>query len=341
MRDTPIKRIMITGGAGFIGSHLVRNILDGVYAELVDAHVVVVDLLTYAGNVDNLPSSSHKSRLTFAHEDVCDSRRIEPLMRDCDVVIHLAAESHVDRSITGWAHEFVTTNVLGTQVLLDLARRCGVRRFVHVSTDEVYGSIKLGRYTETAPLNPSSPYSASKAGAEHIVSAYAHTHNLDAVITRGANTYGPNQYPEKLIPRFITRLLSNHTVPLYGDGRHVRSWLHVSDHCHGIVRALTRGKTGQAYNIRGTSELSNRQLTELLVKLCDVDRDRITYVADRPGHDYRYAISGAKSYDELGYEPTVELEHGLRSTIHWYREHRDAWLPIAEADWRHDEHTKS
>lgn len=332
MTSERIKKIMITGGAGFIGSRLVRGILRDEYDELVGAHVVVVDLLTYAGNVENVPNPMSEPRLTFAHEDICDVSRVEPLMRDCDVVVHLAAESHVDRSIDGGAREFVTTNVLGTQALLDAALRCGVRRFVYVSTDEVYGSIPLGSFSEIDPVNPTSPYAASKTAGEHLVRAYARTYDMNVVITRGANTYGPYQHPEKLIPRFITRLLTGRTVPLYGDGHHVRSWLHVRDHCDGIYRALVTGKSGATYNVRGHDELSNRQLTEMLIQLCGADWSYVTRAPDRLAHDERYAIDGALALRDLGYEPLTPLECGLRDTVSWYRENRDWWLSATEAD---------
>jgi dTDP-glucose 4,6-dehydratase len=321
-------KILVTGGAGFIGSHYVRTVLtDGYDGEQHD--VVVLDKLTYAGNLVNLAPVKHTGRLTFVEGDVLDRRLVDDLMAEVDAVVHFAAESHVDRSILG-AADFVMTNVVGTQTLLDSALRHGVGRFVQVSTDEVYGSIDDGSWPETHPLEPNSPYSASKAASDLLARAYSHTHGLNVSITRCSNNYGPYQFPEKVLPLFVTNLLDGGTVPLYGDGLNVRDWLHVDDHCRGIHLVLTRGRPGEVYNIGGGTELTNRELTGLLLDACGAGWSRVSPVEDRKGHDRRYSVDITKISDELGYRPRVDFVEGLAGTVRWYRENRDWWEPLKE-----------
>jgi dTDP-glucose 4,6-dehydratase len=321
-------RILITGGAGFIGSHYVRTLLSGGYPAYAGAQVTVLDKLTYSGNRDNLAPVADHPALTFVEGDICDAALVAELMPGHDAVVHFAAESHVDRSIQG-AGPFVRTNVVGTQVLLDAALRDGVGRFLHVSTDEVYGSIAEGSWTEDWPVAPNSPYAASKAGSDLLALAYHRTHGLDLVVTRCSNNYGPYQFPEKVIPLFITNLLDGRTVPLYGDGGNVRDWLHVSDHCSGIQLALEKGRAGAVYHIGGGEEMSNRELTAVLLTACDRRwDDSVEYVEDRKGHDRRYSLSIEKIQDELGYMPAVPFERGIAATVTWYRENRSWWEPL-------------
>jgi dTDP-glucose 4,6-dehydratase len=312
--------LLVTGAAGFIGSHYVRALLAS------DApgapRITVLDKLTYAGNPDNLELGH--PRLDFVHGDIRDAALVDKLMADADQVVHFAAESHVDRSIHT-AADFVTTNVVGTQTLLDAALRHGVEPFVHVSTDEVYGSLESGSATEEDPLRPSSPYSASKAAADLLALAHHRTHGLDVRITRCSNNYGPRQFPEKIIPLFVTRLLDGENVPLYGDGRNVRDWLHVEDHCRGVELVRTRGRAGEIYNIGGGTELSNRELTDLLLRACGAGWDRVEYVDDRKGHDLRYSVDWSKARDELGYRPRRDFAGSLAETVAWYRDHRAWW----------------
>ncbi|MET7421928.1 dTDP-glucose 4,6-dehydratase [Dactylosporangium sp. NPDC005555] len=320
-------RILVTGGAGFIGSHYVRTLLGGGYPAHAGAAVTVLDKLTYSGNRDNLAPVSGDSTLTFVEGDICDADLVEQLMPGHDAVVHFAAESHVDRSILG-AGPFVTTNVIGTQVLLDAARRAGVGRFLHVSTDEVYGSIDEGSWTEEWPLQPNSPYSASKAGSDLLVLAYHRTHGMEVVVTRCSNNYGHYQFPEKVIPLFVTNLIDGAQVPLYGDGGNIRDWLHVSDHCAGIQLALEKGRAGEVYNIGGGRELTNRELTEVLLQATGRDWSAVRPVEDRKGHDRRYSLSHEKISNELGYAPAVTFEDGIASTVAWYKENRSWWEPL-------------
>ncbi|GAA4688807.1 dTDP-glucose 4,6-dehydratase [Streptomyces chumphonensis] len=322
-------RILVTGGAGFIGSHYVRTLLADGYPGYEGARVTALDKLSYAGNTDNLPMDHE--RLTFVHGDVCDQELLRQVLPGHDAVVHFAAESHVDRSVDG-ASAFVVTNVLGTQSLLDACLHTGTGPVVHVSTDEVYGSIASGAWTEDEPLLPNSPYSASKAGSDLLARAYHRTHGLDVRVTRCSNNYGPHQHPEKLIPLFVTRLLRGLTVPLYGEGANVREWLHVEDHCRAIQLVLTGGRAGEVYNIGGATALSNREMTERLLELCGADRDRVRRVADRKGHDLRYAIDDAKIRAELGYAPRRSLDEGLASVVEWYRAHPGWWKPLVEGD---------
>jgi dTDP-glucose 4,6-dehydratase len=322
-------RILVTGGAGFIGSGYVRALLADRYPGAAGASVTVLDLLTYSGNRANLPEVH--ARLTFVHGDIGDAGLVRELLPGHDAVVHFAAESHVDRSIAG-AVPFVTTNVLGTQVLLDAARAAGVGRFVHVSTDEVYGSIEEGSWTERWPVAPNSPYAASKAGSDLLALAAHRTHGMDVVVTRCSNNYGPYQFPEKVIPLFVTNLLDGRPVPLYGDGGNVRDWLHVEDHCRGIELVLEKGRAGEVYHIGGGTELTNKELTARLLAACGAGWDMVTPVPDRKGHDRRYSLDITKIGDELGYAPRIGLDDGLAATVTWYRENRAWWEPLKARD---------
>lgn len=317
--------LLVTGAAGFIGSTYVRTLLAD---DSPDApRITVLDKLTYAGTPANLPSGH--PRLDLVRGDICDAALVDKLMAQADQVVHFAAESHVDRSIEG-AGEFVLTNVVGTQTLLDAALRYGVGRFVHISTDEVYGSIESGSWPETHPLAPNSPYSASKASSDLLALACHRTHGLDVRVTRCSNNYGPHQFPEKVIPLFVTNLLDGLDVPLYGDGRNVRDWLHVDDHCQGIDLVRTRGRSGEVYNIGGGTELSNRDLTGLLLDACGAGWERVEYVSDRKGHDLRYSVDWSKARDELGYRPRRDFTTGLADTVAWYRDNRAWWEPLKQ-----------
>ena len=320
-------KIFVTGGAGFIGSQFVRNALSGGYPELGDVQVTVFDALTYAGNLANLDPVKDAAGYEFVKGDITDLDQVNAALPGHDAVVHFAAESHVDRSISG-ATPFVVTNVLGTQVLLEAALRHGVAPFVHVSTDEVYGSIAEGSWPETDPLQPNSPYAASKASSDLIALAYHRTHGLDVRVTRCSNNYGPYQYPEKVIPLFVTNLIDGRKVPLYGDGQNVRDWLHVDDHCQGIEKVLRGGRAGEVYNIGGGTELTNRELTDRLLAAFGKGEESIDHVEDRLGHDRRYSVDWTKIHDELGYAPQVPFEQGLADTVAWYRDHRDWWEPL-------------
>ncbi|MGI5408547.1 dTDP-glucose 4,6-dehydratase [Streptomyces chartreusis] len=321
-------RMLVTGGAGFIGSHYVRSLLAGAYDEGRGTAVTVLDKLTYAGNRANLPADD--PRLTFVHGDVCDRELLLDLLPGHDAVVHFAAESHVDRSVTG-AAEFVRTNALGTQTVLDAALETGVERVVHVSTDEVYGSIEQGSWTEEWPLLPNSPYAASKASSDLVARSYWRTHGLDVSVTRCSNNYGPYQHPEKLIPLFVTNLLQGIEVPVYGDGRNRREWLHVDDHCRAIHLVLMRGGAGEIYNVGSGDELTNLALTERILALCGADRSMIRHVTDRKGHDLRYALDDSKIREELGWAPRTGFEDGLAATVAWYRDNPQWWRPVRDA----------
>jgi dTDP-glucose 4,6-dehydratase len=322
-----LVRLLVTGGAGFIGSHFVRTLLTDGYPGLSMTTVTVLDKLTYSGNRANLAPVEADPRLTFVHGDICDPGLVDDVVAGQDAVVHFAAESHVDRSIAG-AGPFVTTNVVGTQVLLDAALRHRTGRFLHVSTDEVYGSIESGSWTEDWPVAPRSPYSASKAGSDLLALAYARTHGLDVVVTRCSNNYGPYQYPEKVVPLFVTNLLDGKKVPLYGDGLNIRDWLHVADHCAGLALALAKGRAGEIYHVGGGTELTNRELTGRLLAACGAGWDMVEPVEDRKGHDRRYSLSIAKIREELGYAPAVDLDTGLARTVAWYRDNRAWWEPL-------------
>ncbi|MEZ3182556.1 dTDP-glucose 4,6-dehydratase [Streptomyces pimonensis] len=315
-------RLLVTGAAGFIGAHYVRTMLDGGYPGYEGARVTVLDKLTYAGNRANLPPAH--PRMDFVQGDVCDRALVRELLPGHDAVVHFAAESHVDRSVSSGA-AFVTTNVGGTQSLLESCLDAGVERFVHVSTDEVYGSIDEGSWDENCPLLPNSPYAASKAASDLVARSYRETHGLDVSITRCSNNYGPHQHPEKLIPRFITHLLEGEQVPLYGDGLNRREWLHVDDHCRAVQLVLTKGRAGEIYNVGGGEERTNLAITELLVELLGSDMSRVRWVEDRKGHDRRYALDDSKAREELGYAPRVPFARGLADTVAWYRDNPEWW----------------
>ncbi|MBM7167511.1 dTDP-glucose 4,6-dehydratase [Streptomyces sp. G44] len=327
-------RILVTGGAGFIGSHFVRLLL-GPEESRHHTAVTVLDALTYAGNLTNLAAVADDPRLTFVHGDVRDRAKVFDLVESHDTVVHFAAESHVDRSLSN-ASNFVSTNVQGTQTLLDALLHhsaSGIdRTFLHVSTDEVYGSIEEGFWPESHPLAPRSPYAASKAAADLIVLAHHHTYGLDVRVTRSSNNYGPYQYPEKIIPLFTTRLLDGGTVPLYGNGRNVRDWLHVEDHCLALLRVLENGRPGEVYNIGAENELSNLQLTRMLLSACGASSASIEYVADRKGHDLRYAVDISKIRNELRWTPRHAFADGLACTVAWYRDNRSWWEPLNAAN---------
>jgi len=317
-------RILITGGAGFIGSNFVRRIVDGSYSGF--SSVTVLDKLTYAGTLTNLLGLSADS-FKFVKGDICDPELVQRLTREHDLVVNFAAESHVDRSING-ARDFVLTNVLGTQTLLDAVKSSNVKTYLQVSTDEVYGSIEKGSWPETDPLMPNSPYAASKASADLVCRSYYKTHGLDIRVTRCSNNYGSNQFPEKVIPLFVTNLIDNLKVPVYGSALNVRDWLHVDDHCFGIYLALTKGTAGEVYNIGGGTELTNIELTKKILSLMGRDDSSIDYVEDRKGHDLRYSVDISKITRELGYEPRINWETGLRETIEWYSANEAWWRPL-------------
>jgi len=316
-------RLLVTGGCGFIGSEFIRQQL----ATNPQVTIVNLDKLTYAGNLENLAAVAMDSRYVFERGDIADREFVQSLLarHPVDAIVNFAAESHVDRSLLD-SGPFVQTNIVGTQVLLDASRRVGVARFVQVSTDEVYGSLgTTGKFTEETPLAPNSPYSASKAAADLLVRACHHSYGLPVIVTRCSNNYGPYQFPEKLLPLFITNLLADQPVPVYGTGQNVRDWIHVSDHCRGIAAALERGRPGETYNFGGMTEKTNLEVTRLLLDLLGKTESLIRYVSDRPGHDLRYAIDCSKAQNELGWRPEVSFEEGLRATIDWYRSNAD-WI---------------
>lgn len=317
-------RILITGGAGFIGSNYVRRIADGTLGGI--SKITVLDKLTYAGTLTNL-SDVQPDSFEFVHGDICDPELVEKLLKKQDLVVNFAAESHVDRSING-AKDFVVTNVLGTQTLLDAAKKSEVQTYLQVSTDEVYGSIESGSWPETDPLLPNSPYAASKASADLLCRSYYKTHQMDIRITRCSNNYGRNQFPEKVIPLFVTNLIDGKKVPVYGSGLNVRDWLHVDDHCQGIHLALTKGKPGEIYNIGGGTELNNLELTDQILEIMGKGKDSIEYVEDRKGHDLRYSVDITKISTELGYAPKVLWKQGLLETIDWYQANEKWWRPL-------------
>jgi len=320
-------KLFVTGGAGFIGSNFTRMALTGRLPGLEDAEITVFDALTYSGTLTNLEEVSDNPRYSFIKGDIRDADAVRGALAGHDAIVHFAAESHVDRSVTD-AGIFVETNVLGTQRLLDAAMALGINRFVHVSTDEVYGSIDEGEWTEDEPLLPNSPYSASKAGSDLLVRSYHRTHGLHTSITRCSNNYGTHHFPEKVIPLFVTNLIDGLHVPLYGDGLNQRDWLHVDDHCRGIALVLQKGLAGEIYNIGGGTELSNRELTTMLLEATGRDESFVDYVEDRKGHDRRYCVDISKISAELGYEPQVPFDKGLADVVQWYRDNRAWWEPL-------------
>ena len=322
-------KIFVTGGAGFIGSNFARMAIDNTLPGLEDSDITVFDALTYSGTLTNLQDINDSDRFTFVHGDIRNAEDVAAALPGHDAIVHFAAESHVDRSVTD-ARVFVETNVLGTQILLDQALALKIPRFVHVSTDEVYGSIEEGSWDEAQPLLPNSPYSASKASSDLLVRSYHVTHGLNTSITRCSNNYGTHHFPEKLIPLFVTNLLDGHKVPLYGDGQNIRDWLHVDDHCRGIALVLTQGRAGEIYNIGGGTELSNAELTKALLEATSRDDSFIQPVADRLGHDRRYSVDIQKISSELGYAPKVPFEEGLADVVQWYRDNRWWWEPLKE-----------
>lgn len=315
-------RLLVTGGAGFIGSHYVRSVLSGALGEI--EKLVVLDRLTYAGNLKNLETINDDPRYEFVQGDINDINLVSALVAETDLLINFAAETHVDRSISD-SSIFVRTNVLGTQVLLDAALKNGVDKFIQVSTDEVYGSVPSGSWTEESQLLPNSPYAASKASADLIARSYFQTYGLPVVISRSSNNYGPFQFIEKLIPLFISRLLNDEKVPLYGDGMNVRDWIHVDDNCRAINLVAEQGRPGEIYNIAGNHEVSNKEITEQLLALTGKDWDSVEFVEDRPGHDRRYSMDDSKIRTELNFKPKQEFTRGLADTLEWYQENRARW----------------
>lgn len=321
-------KLVITGGAGFIGSNFVRHML----ARHDDVEVVNLDKLTYAGNLANLRDVEHDPRYSFVHGDICDAAVVDETLRGVDAVVNFAAETHVDRSISG-PQDFMRTDVLGTHTLLEAVRRHDVPRYLQISTDEVYGSTEEGAFTEDSDLDPSSPYSASKAGADLLVMAYRRTFGTPALITRSSNNYGAYQYPEKIVPLFITNAIDDLSLPVYGDGLNVRDWLYVEDNCAAIDLVLREGEPGQIYNIGGGNEVQNLTITHRILELLGKGPGLIRFVDDRPGHDRRYAVDCSK-LREIGWRPRMSFDEGLERTVAWYRDHPEWWRPIKSGEWR-------
>lgn len=318
-------KLLVTGGAGFIGSHYLRSQIIKNYWE----KIVVLDSLTYAANLNNIKEFIDTSQIDFVKGDICDEKIVKYVMEDVSTVVHFAAESHVDRSIIS-SKPFITSNVLGTQNLLDQALKIGLQTFIHISTDEVYGSIENGSWDEIEPVKPNSPYSASKASSDLLALAYFRTYGLDVRVTRCSNNYGPNQHAEKLIPRFITNIIDGKKLPVYGKGNNRRDWLHVSDHCDAIDKVIEFGSAGEIYNIGGGTELSNIELTYRILKLMNVKDDIIEFVEDRKGHDFRYSVDYTKLNRIGGYKPKIDFEKGLSSTIQWYVKNIGWWKESAK-----------
>ena len=317
-------RLLVTGGAGFIGSNYVRMLLDGSLVGV--SKLIILDKLTYSGNKSNL-KGLNQSDYEFVQGDICDSDLVSKLTKKVDSVVNFAAESHVDRSIDS-SKEFFQTNVTGTHTLLEAARRNNLGSCIQISTDEVYGSITEGSWDESFPLLPNSPYAASKASGDLISQAFFRTFGIDVRITRCSNNYGPYQFPEKVIPLFITNLLKNKKVPLYGDGLNVRDWLHVTDHCRGIHLVLTKGKAGDIFNIGGGRELSNIELTRVILSAMGAGEESIEKVTDRLGHDFRYSLNIERIERELGYKPEINFDLGISQTIEWYKNNEEWWKPL-------------
>lgn len=326
-------KLLVTGGAGFIGSNFIHYWLKHHPKD----EIVNFDKLTYAGNLENLKSAEGNSNYTFIKGDICDPKTVRQAMKEVDIVVHFAAESHVDRSIMEPA-AFVMTNVIGTQVLLDAAVEGKVKHFHHVSTDEVFGSLELNskkKFNEETPFAPNNPYAASKAGSDHLVQAYFKTYDLPITITNTSNNYGPYQFPEKLIPLAITNLLENKKVPVYGDGLHVRDWLYVEDHCRAIDLVLQKGKAGETYCIGGlTTDINNLTVVKKIIKILGKDESYIKFVKDRPGHDRRYAIDWSKARKELGYKPLYDFDTYLQKTVDWYKKNRAWWKAVKSGEYQ-------
>ena len=317
-------KLLITGGAGFIGSNFILSMMNS----HPEVEIINLDVLTYAGNLNNLKSVDKNPRYTFIRGDICDPNKVNLILDKyrVDTIVHFAAESHVDRSITK-ASEFVRTNVLGTQNLLECARQHQIEKFIHISTDEVYGSTITGSFTENNILSPSSPYSASKAGSDLLALSYFTTYKLPVIITRCTNNFGPCQHPEKLIPLFVTNLLEGRKVPVYGTGKNVRDWIHVSDHCQAVEFLIKKGKFGEIYNIGGGNEMTNIEITEKILTFLKKDESLIEYVSDRPGHDYRYSLDCSK-LRKMGWSPRFSFEEGLKDTVEWYIRNEWWWRPL-------------
>lgn len=322
-------KILVTGGAGFIGSNFIHYWLD----KYPNDKIVNLDILTYAGNLKNLLSIKSSSRYEFVKGDICDKDLLDSLVKEVDLIVHFAAESHVDRSVMSSA-DFVRTNVLGTQVLLDAAKKQNIR-FHHVSTDEVFGHLELGDapFNEKTTYAPRSPYSASKAGSDHLVRAYFHTHNLPITISNCSNNYGPYQFPEKIIPLFITNLLEGKKVPVYGEGKNIRDWIYVDDHNRGVDLIIKKGRLGETYCLGGGNELSNLELTRKILNFMGLGDEMIEFVKDRLGHDLRYAINFSKAQKELGWEPEIDFDQGLREVIQWYKDNKSWWSDIKSGEY--------
>lgn len=322
-------KLLVTGGAGFIGSNFIHYILKN-YPE---DEIVNLDSLTYCGNLENLKEIENNPKYKFIKGDICNVELVDGLIKQCDAIIHLAAESHVDRSILN-PGPFVNTNILGTATLLNAAIKYGNKRFHHVSTDEVFGSLgPTGSFNEKTPYDPHSPYSASKAASDHLVRAYFHTYQLPITITNCSNNYGPYQFPEKLIPLFVTNLLQGKKVPLYGDGLNIRDWLYVEDHCQAIDVVLRKGKIGETYCVGGNEEKTNLEITHQVLKILGFNKDKVEQVADRKGHDLRYAIDATKIKKELGWEPKYEFDQALKETVDWYKNNQDWWKRIKSGEY--------
>jgi dTDP-glucose 4,6-dehydratase len=322
-----MRKLLVTGGAGFIGSNFIRHMLN----KHNDVSVINLDKLTYAGNPDNLKDFEKDDRYRFVRGDICDAPIVDPLVKEADVIINFAAESHVDRSI-GRPDDFIKTDIFGCFVLLEAARKFGAQRFVQISTDEVYGSIENGLFEETDPLMPSSPYSASKAGADRLVYSYYVTYNLPVVIPRSSNNFGPYQYPEKLISLFVTNALDDQHLPIYGDGKNIRDWLYVLDNCEAIDLIMEKGKDGEAYNVGAGNEKTNLEITELILENTDKPKSLMTFVEDRKGHDRRYALNTGKIH-KLGWKPRHEFKRALAETTAWYRDNRWWWEKLKSGEY--------
>ena len=318
-------KILVTGGAGFIGSNFIRYWLD----KYQDDEIINLDLLTYAGNLDNLSEIEDNPRYRFVQGDICDFDLVNKLVKGVDLIVHFAAESHVDRSIED-SGVFIKTNVEGTRTLLEAARLNGNIRFHHISTDEVFGALEPGepKFNENTPYSPRSPYSASKASSDHLVRAYFHTYNLPITISNCSNNYGPYQYPEKLIPLFITNLLEGKKLPVYGQGENIRDWIHVLDHNRGVDLIIHKGRPGETYCLGGNSEMKNIEITKLILEIMGKSEDSIEYVSDRLGHDLRYGIDFSKAQDELGFKPEYSFLDGLKETVKWYKDNKSWWKKI-------------